>query len=64
MDPVNAALKSAQEKLNVTESAYISTQQNYQKVVENRSKVEGELARIKANLKGLELSQAKLVRQA
>lgn len=57
---VNAALQSAQEKLSVTEAAYTASQANYQKAVENRSKVERELAIIKGNLKNLQLQQAQM----
>jgi hypothetical protein len=58
---MNAALQSAQEKLSVTEAAYTSAQANYQKTVENRSKVQAELARIKSSLQSMQLTQAKMV---
>ncbi|CAI7565821.1 unnamed protein product [Penicillium glandicola] len=57
---MNAALQSAQEKLNVTEAAYTASQANYQKAVETRSRVEQELAKIKGNLKNLQLQQAQM----
>jgi hypothetical protein len=58
----NSALASAQEKARLTEAAYTSAQANYQKSVENRSKVQQDLAKIKANLSSLSLQKASLVR--
>lgn len=57
---MGAALQSAQEKLSVTEAAYTASQANYQKAVETRSRVEQELAKIKGNLKNLQLQQAQM----
>jgi septation ring formation regulator EzrA len=58
----SAALATATEKVNLTQAAYSSAQENYTKMAQNAAKIDAELVRIKSSLKSLEAENITMVR--